>query len=156
MKKGSLNIEFVIAVTLFISAFWVLYLQGSTFITQRIVRNDVRYPAMYMFSEKIMKEAGEPKDWNATNTYTTFGLAYYDGKTYASILDENKLDAMNGSACPTMELFNGIDFAIKVRTKAKVWECTTNIKKITSIQRPVYVRMNSGAYKEGVIYVWAA
>ena len=151
MRKGAGGIEFVVAMALFLTAFWFIYLQGSSLLTYRMMRSDVRHPAAELFSDICVKDSVDPAEWG-----TSFGLAYGGGTVQQNILDASKLDAMHGQPCPEPPQFSGLSFKVYVQTKAKSWECSSPITEGAYIERPVYVRMNSGAYKEGLIRVYAA
>ncbi|MBN3037604.1 MAG: hypothetical protein JW834_04105 [Candidatus Diapherotrites archaeon] len=155
-SRADIGIEFLVAVVIFLSAFWFIYLQSTVMLTQRIQRQDLRQPAMQLLSSVVIHDAGTPPEW--TTGPNEFGLAYYDEKANHNILDETKLDYMAAQDCNDImpRAFKGLSYSIKVSTPEESWECSSSIQKIALIERPAYVRRTSGEYEEGVIRVWAA
>jgi hypothetical protein len=160
-KKGNMGLEFVIAVTLFLMAFWFIYLQSTFLLLPKTMRNDVRQPGADFVASKLVMDPGyksgapTPEDWDNVTGYDDLGFALYDLGTKANVLDRDKLDAVNGTACNTlkMSVFKG-DFAYEVESNHK-WSCVASFTKDAFVQRAVYVK-SGGAYWDGVIKVWVA
>ena len=160
-KKGSMGLEFVVAISLFLVAFWFIYLQSTVLLLPKTFRNDVRQPGAEFVSTKLMSDPGyksgiaTPEDWDAGTGYDELGLALYSGSTKQGVLDRNKLNAVNGTSCSSLKLdvFEG-EFAYEVHSNL-FWACDAGFDKNAYVQRPVYVKVG-GAYWKGVIRVWVA
>ncbi len=160
-KKGSVGLEFVVAISLFLVAFWFIYLQSTVLLLPKTFRNDVRQPGAEFVSTKLISDAGyessigTPEDWDAGTGYDELGFALYSGGTKSGILDRDKLTATNGTNCEGLKLdvFEG-EFAYEVHSNL-FFACNAKFNKNAYVQRPIYVK-SGGAYWKGVMRVWIA
>ena len=158
MRRGVAGIEFVVAISLFLIGFWVVYAESAIMLTPNPQQADARHPAIEYYSNVLAHDPGFPKDWS--DSPDEFGLAYYNNnRVYYNILDSEKLDFMADEEyrnCDDLALrqFKGMRFAIEVVTKSKTWSCSTDIRKEAVIERPVYVRIPGHSYHVGVLRVW--
>jgi len=136
MKRASTGFEFVIAVTLFLIAFWYIFLQVSEMFTSEPIREDTRQPIIQFYSGYIIKNPGEPPNWE-TNP-SDFGLAYYgNGRTHLNIVDKKKLDYSNSTDCEALKpgVLTGMSFGFKVTSQYGEWACNNPPKKGVIIKR---------------------
>jgi len=155
MRKGVAGIEFVVAVSLFLVGFWVVYTEGATMLTPNPEQSDARQPVIEYYSNVLAHEPGYPKEW--TTSPGEFGLAYYNNnETFYNVLDSVKLDYLAGQTCDSLKplQFTGMRFAIEVVTKKKLWNCSTDMRKEALVERPVYVLLNGHSYEPGLLRVW--
>ena len=145
MSKGAMGIEFVVATAIFLIAFWFIYLQSAFMLTPQLQRGDIREPAVEYYSSILAADGTE-------------GFAVVSsGSAKANILDKAKLDADDLKDCGDVQssLVAGMEFAFRVTTSVKKWECNTTIAKRGVVRRAVYVKFPSGSYYPGILEVWA-
>lgn len=155
-RKGAISIEFVVATTIFLIAFWFIYLQSTIFLSAPEIRSDVRHAPAEFYSTILLSTPGEASDWSSWPP-TNFGLALYeDNATHIGILDKSKLDAVDGQACNNTlpRMFRGMEFGFEVTTKTGNWQCSTNLPKTNIVKRPIYVKKGGGSYSPGILEVW--
>jgi hypothetical protein len=155
MRKGVAGIEFVVAVSLFLIGFWLVYTESAVMLTPNPQHSDARQPAIEYYSNVLLHDPGSPKDW--TWSPSEFGLAYYENdETFYNILDYNKLEWMADRDCDWLWVnqVTGMRFAVEVLSKRKTWSCSTDIKKEAFVERPVYIRIANHSYDPGVLRVW--
>lgn len=157
MSKGVGGIEFVIAVTFFLIAFWYVFIESSMMLIDEPVQEDVRQPILQLYSGYIIKNPGSPPDWDSNPD--DFGLAYYDnGKIYKNILDHDKLEHANSTDCSSLEPFltNGINLGFRVTSQYGTWECQNPPRKDALMKRFVYIHFPQQTQYPAVLEVWAA
>ncbi|MCD4740314.1 hypothetical protein K8R43_03930 [archaeon] len=156
MKKGVSGIEFIVAVTFFLIAFWYVFIETSEMIMDKPVQVDVRQPALQFYSGYIIKNPGEPADWDENPD--DFALAYYDEKTHRNILDHTKLNYANQTNCSSLTpaIMNGIDIGFKVTSQYGTWQCQNPPRKDAMITRLVYIHVPRRTQYAGTLEVWVA
>jgi hypothetical protein len=156
-ERGSgTEVEFTTAVIIFMAVFWFIYLQLSYTMVIKTHRTDFIYPTADFLSDRLIKEAGSPKNWTNYTDMTVLGLAFYDGKENPGILDVQKLDAIDGQWCNSkLKMIEGLNFTLEVNsTDGGGWKCLgSQPLGNPMVTRPVYVRYTNGSYYAGTIKV---
>lgn len=156
MKKGVSGIEFIIAVTFFLIAFWYVFVETSEMLTEEPIQEDFRQPIIQLYSGYIIKNPGNPEEWEQNPN--DFGLAYHEnGKTFKNVLDSDKLNYSNHTACSALKpnLFKGINLGFKVTSQYGTWQCTSPPRRDVLMKRLVYVHFSNKSYYPAVLEAWA-
>lgn len=149
--RGAAGIEFVIAITIFLSAFWFIYLQSAFMLTPQLQRNDIREPAVQYYANLLVSDAGIPVEWTSNPNLTAF--AEYGTP---NILNKTKLDWAATQNCSEIDSgMAGMDFAFRVTSPAGSWECANPPAKQGSVKRGAYVHSGDDYYP-AVLEVWGA
>lgn len=155
--KGDMNIDFVMAIILFVSVYAVLYtiLPSATIGFKKTP--DPLATASYYFSDVLVTTPGLPYYWNTTAGMTKLGLAYGTNVTsYPNIIDARKIGAIDGQSCISLMAKTDItlNFSIAIETTSKNYSCTATIPRIARlIERVGYVKNNTD-YLPAKIKVW--
>ncbi len=154
-SKGTAGMEFVVATTLFLAAFWFIYIQGALMLMPQLHRGDIRETGINFYSTVLATDTGIPQDW--VNNPTKIGFAEYEESPQANILNKTKLDWAHYRECSEIHegIMAGMEFAFSVTSSAGYWECNTTIIKEGSVKRGVYIHIGT-EYYPGVLEVWAA
>jgi len=145
--RGDLNIDFVMAIILFVSVYALLYtlLPSATISFKKTP--DPLATASYYFSDILMTTPGIPINWTTVNEVSRLGLAYGNNVTiYPNILDAKKVGAIDGQTCSDLKAKTSItlDFAIRVESSSRNYSCTATIPKTARlIERVGYLRNNT-------------
>lgn len=148
MKKGTLNIDFIVAFVLFIVVYFSIFQSMLFFSTgSREAPDELLMESRY-FSDVLVESAGYPKNWTEINPTLPkyFGLAYYNRTTHPNILDKKKVEEMVSYNCQTLQLNKTdlvINFMITVSTKETSYSCVVAVGTPPSdarvIERVVYL-----------------
>jgi hypothetical protein len=159
--KGDLNIDFTMAIILFISVYAMLYiLLPSATISFKKTPDPLQTASTY-FADVLTVTPGIPANWSDLGTVTKLGLAYGSNVTsYPNIFDVNKILAINGQACSSLKPKTDmlLDFAIKVDCNTCGtginYSCTGTIPTIARlIERVGYIK-NGSTYTHAKLQVW--
>ncbi len=155
--KGDMNIDFVMAIILFVSVYAVLY---TVLPSATIGFKDTPDPlatASYYFSDVLVTTPGIPANWSTTAGMTRLGLAYGTNATsYPNIIDARKIGAINGQSCISLMVKTDItlNFSIAVETSSRNYSCTATVPRIARlIERVGYVKNNTD-YLPAKIKIW--
>lgn len=157
MMKGDMNIDFVMAIILFVSVYAVLYtlLPSATIGFKKTP--DPLATASYYFSDVLVTTPGIPANWSTVASMTRLGLAYGTNATsYPNIIDARKIGAIDGQSCGSLKAKVDItlNFSIAIETNSRNYSCTATIPKVARlIERVGYVKNNT-AYLPAKIKVW--
>jgi hypothetical protein len=152
-----MNIDFVMAIILFVSVYAVLYtiLPSAT-----ISFKDTPDPlatASYYFSDSLVTAPGIPANWSTVAQMTRLGLAYGTNATsYPNIIDAKKIGAIDGVSCASLRAKTDItlNFSIQVEADNKNYSCVSAIPGIARlIERIGYVKNNT-KYHPAKIKIW--
>ena len=155
--KGNMDVDFVMAVILFVSVYGLLYtLLPSATISFRNM-GDPLGPASQYFADVLVTTPGIPPVWNSTANVNKLGFAYGNNiSSYSNIIDAAKFTAINGVSCSTLKPKTDItlDFAIQIETSRINMSCTATIPKTARlIERLGYLK-NGTNYDAAKIKIW--
>jgi hypothetical protein len=155
--KGDINVDFVMAVILFVSVYAMLYVLLPSATISFKKTPDPLATASYYFSDVLVTTPGIPAEWTSVSGVSRLGFAYGNNVTsYANILDARKVGAIDGQACSSLKTKTDLllDFAIQVESSSKTYSCTATIPGIARlIERPGYLK-NGTAYAPIKIKIW--
>ncbi len=155
--KGDINVDFIMAIMLFISVYAMLYilLPSSTIDFKKT--SDPLATASYYFSDVLATTPGIPAYWNTTADVSRLGLAYGTNSTsYPNIIDARKIGAIDGQSCSILKSKTDLllDFAIQVESSSKTYSCTATIPVTARLIERVGYLKNGTAYTPVKIKTW--
>jgi len=155
--KGDINVDFVMAVILFVSVYAMLYVLLPSATISFKKTPDPLATASYYFSDVLVTTPGIPAEWTSVSGVSRLGFAYGNNVTsYANILDARKVGAIDGQACSNLKTKTDLllDFAIQVESSSKTYSCTATIPGIARlIERAGYLK-NGTVYSPIKIKIW--
>lgn len=155
--KGDLNVDFVMAVILFVSFYALLYTILPSATIGFTKNPDPLATASYYLADSLITTPGTPFNWSSMSDATRLGLTYsttfFD---YPNILDAKKVGALNSQTCSSLKSKTDVtlNFAIVIETDSATHSCTATIpKKARLIERVGYVK-NGTNYSPAKIKIW--
>jgi hypothetical protein len=115
--KGDINVDFVMAVILFVSVYAMLYMLLPAATISFKKTPDPLWTASHYFADVLMTSPGIPSNWGTIGEVQRLGLAYGDNITsYSNILDAKKIGAIGGQTCSLLKSKTDtlLDFSIAV------------------------------------------
>ena len=158
MRKGSLNVDFLLAFALFIIAYGQIFSIFFFFTTGiHDTRDELLMESRYL-SSVIVNYAGYPKNWSTFSAAQSIGFAYYNYTTYANILDKRKILAITSQNCNALKSKSDItmNFKIIFGTNTSNYSCIgTYPPYARQIERVVYI-YDGQNYSSGKVelYTW--
>jgi len=155
--KGNLDVDFVMAIILFVSVYGLLYtLLPSATISFRNMADPLN-PASQYFADVLVATPGIPPTWNSLANVNKLGLAYGNNvSSYANIIDATKVAAINNQLCSSLESKTDItlDFAIQIETSRASLGCNATIPKTARLIERIGYLKNGTNYDPAKIKIW--
>lgn len=158
MKKGSLNVDFLLAFALFIIVYTNIFSIFFFFTTSSQDIPDELYMESTYFSSVIVDYAGYPKDWSSFSDVQSLGFAYYNYTTFMNIVDKRKILAITSQSCSSLKSKSdlNVNFKIVFGTNTSNHSCTGAAPAgARKVERVVYIydgqNFSSGKME---LYIW--
>ena len=147
MKKGVLNIDFIVAFILFIVVYFSIFQSMLFFsIGSREAPDELLMESRY-FSDILVKSGGYPKNWTEISPISLeyLGFAYYNRTTYPNILDKKKVEELTSQNCLDLLEYTDltINFIVIIETEKGIsYGCIAAVgspSDVRTIERVVYL-----------------
>jgi len=155
--KGYMDVDFVLAVILFVTVYSLLYtMLPSMTISFRETPDPIATTSAY-FSDELMFTPGIPANWTTLGQATRLGLTYGTRTiSYPNILDINKIASIDGQDCATLRAKTDVtlNFVIIVESSVHNYSCSRTLPATARlIERVGYVK-NSTNYYPAKMKLW--
>ena len=114
MKKGQLQVDFLLAFALFIVVYASVFQSFFLFTVGTRETPDELAVESRLLSSIFVESAGVPKNWTTYSQVRYLGFAYYNITTFPNIIDKRKIDAIASQSCSTLKTNTDFTFNFKV------------------------------------------
>ena len=155
--KGDINVDFVMAVILFVSVYAMLYMLLPAATISFKKTPDPFYTTGQFFSDVLLTSTGIPANWTTIAGVSKLGFAYGNNITsFPNILDARKVSAMVNQNCsllkPKMDIL--LDFALSVEAGSATHSCNATIPKVARLMERVAYLKNGTQFTPAKVKIW--
>jgi len=155
--KGDINVDFVMAVILFVSVYAMLYMLLPAATISFKKTPDPLYTTGRFFSDILVTTTGIPANWTSIAELSSLGFAYGSNTTsYPNILDARKIGAIVNQNCSSLKQKTRIllDFAISIEVGSNTYSCNATIPKVARLMERVAYLKNGTNYSPAKVKIW--